>query len=160
MHVLAMVIMRIVLVSLVAALFALAPAALGKDDTTVLRICGSSGCKVVKHQVDSAALFGTAERLGVRAPKRPSGPYYTVRLVDREGAMPVVEYRVSVSSIEELVATSDPEAAKIPLGRATSGVRPYDVSSGGRAAWGMGIAAAVLVATAATVFVARRRVAR
>ena len=144
-----------------AALFALAPAALAKDETTVLRICGSSGCKVVQNRVDSAALFGAAEYLGVRSPRRPSGPYYTVRLVDREAAMPPVEYRLSTSSIEELIASSDPEAAEIPLGRATSGVRPYGVASGGRSAvWGMGIAAAALLATATTVFVARRRVAR
>ena len=157
-----MVIVRIVFVSLAAALFAFAPAALAKDETTVLRICGSSGCKVVQNRVDSAALFGAAEYLGVRPPKRPSGPYYTVRLVDREGAMPPVEYRLAISSIDELIESSDPEAAKIPLGRATSGVRPYGVSTGGgrSAAWGIGIAAAALAATGATAFVARRRVAR
>ncbi len=155
----------LVLVVLGAAILVSPPRAVAKEDHSV-RVCGSSGCKVVSEPVAGAAIYWEAERYGAVS-RDPfvsayyAGAYYAVRLVDPDGGAFGKEYRLPLARIRETQASSDPGVAET-LDRATSGIEPYGVAQEGQGLPWLWIAvgtAGTIVLGAAALCLTRRRLA-
>ena len=140
---------------LAVALVAVPPIAVAKEEYS-LRICGSSGCNVVRDDLEGAALASAASDYAEYR-RHIAGPHYTVRFIAPGGRALPRAYRLPVAFLRDRLSGSEPRAAD-PLRRATSGVRPYGVSANGSGRdlrWI--VAAAVIAALVGAAAVARIR---
>jgi hypothetical protein len=128
-----------------------------------LRICGESGCKVVKDQLVGAALSTEAETRGstVRFPSR--GAVYSVRyVIAPSGEVTGRTYWLTTETIDFLIASSQPSVGKLFV-RATADVRPFPGASSSAAesstswVWVVGAGGAI-AAVVAVVLLRWRRV--
>lgn len=118
----------VALVGVVVVALCAAPAAAAKGGYWV-RICGESGCKVVKDRLVGAALSSEAETRGstVRFPSR--GPAYSVRYVIASSGEPTGRtYWLTSETIDFLIDSSQPSVGELFV-RATAGVRPFPGAS-------------------------------
>ena len=140
---------------LAVALVAVPPIAVAKEEYS-LRICGSSGCNVVRDDLEGAALASAASDYAEYR-RHIAGPHYTVRFIAPGGRALPRAYRLPVAFVRNRLSGSEPRAAD-PLRRATSGVRPYGIPSDrGRDDSRWIVAAAVIAALMATAIVHRAR---
>jgi hypothetical protein len=105
------------------------------------RICGESGCKVIKDRLVGAALTGEAEQHGSKVRTSPGVPAYTVTYtVPKSGKPTGPKYWLTTDRIEFTIHSSQRSVSDLFI-RATAGVRPFAAARGHRATpWGRFVA--------------------